>query len=117
MNENNSGTINYVNMPEAKHILMGDIKLRPFAGDELMLVRVEAPENSIAPDHEHPHEQMSVLLTGRAIFRMDGKETLLVPGDAVRIPSNTTHGATFVEASVMFDIFTPIREDFLAALS
>lgn len=39
-----------------KGFAMGPITLRPFAGEGLMAVRVEAPKGSRAPAHSHSHE-------------------------------------------------------------
>lgn len=92
----------------------GDLILRPFGGEKLMVVRVEAPKGAVAPAHAHPHEQMSLILTGRVRFRIQHDEQVIGSGEIVHIPSNVEHEAEFLEDSIIFDIFHPIREDFLA---
>lgn len=92
---------------------LGSITLRPFAGDSLMVVRVEARRGSIAPSHSHPHEQMSLIYCGRVRFRVGTEERVLGPGDVVHIPSGVEHEAEILEDSVFFDLFHPVREDFL----
>jgi quercetin dioxygenase-like cupin family protein len=44
-----------------KSFAMGQINMRPFAGDRLMIVRAELPNGSVAPRHSHPHEQMTIV--------------------------------------------------------
>lgn len=93
---------------------MGSMTLRPFAGENLMIVRVEAPKGAIAPAHAHHHEQMSLILSGTVRFKIGNEESIAGPGEIVHIPSNTEHEAEILEDTVFFDIFHPIREDFLA---
>lgn len=95
---------------------IGSLTLRPFAGEGLMAVRVEAPKHGVAPLHAHPHEQMTLVITGRLHFRIGDEECELGPGEIVYIPSNAEHEAEALEESLFFDIFQPVREDFLARL-
>ena len=41
--------------------------------------------------------------------------TVLEAGQAIYIPGNARHGAKALEAGVLLDIFTPLREDLLKA--
>lgn len=91
---------------------MSGLTLRPFAGEKLMLVRVEGGKGSLAPRHSHPHEQISLVVTGKVRFRMMGEERELGPGEAVHIPGGIEHEALVIEDLLMFDIFHPVREDF-----
>jgi len=92
---------------------VGGLSLRPFAGDGIMIVRVEGPAGSVAPDHAHPHEQMTLVEAGRVRFRLGDDTVELGAGESLHIPSGALHGAVVVEDTVFFDIFHPIREDFL----
>lgn len=82
-----------------------------------MIVRVEAPKGAVAPAHAHLHEQMSLVLSGYVRFRIGNEERIMGPGEILHIPSNTEHEAETLEDAVFFDIFHPIREDFLAKVS
>lgn len=96
-----------------KSFSMGDMILRPFAGEKLMVVRVEAPKGALAPSHAHPHEQMSLILSGRIRFKIGNEERIVRSGEVIYIPSGAEHEAEILEDSVFFDIFHPIREDFM----
>jgi quercetin dioxygenase-like cupin family protein len=96
---------------------MGEITFRPFAGDELMAVRVEAPTGAVAPSHSHPHEQMALIVTGRVRFHSGGETFDAGPGEVVHFPSSVEHGAEMLEDSVFYDIFHPVREDFLERIA
>lgn len=95
------------------HFAMGGLTLRPFAGEQLMLLRVTGGAGAEAPRHSHPHEQMSLVVSGRVRFWLAGEERELGPGEAVHIPGGTEHGATFLEESLLFDLYHPVREDML----
>lgn len=92
---------------------MGGLTLRPFAGDRLMVVRVDGPAGAQAPVHAHPHEQMCLIVSGRVRFRIGEEHTEARAGDVLHIPSCVEHGAELLEDTVFFDIFHPVRELFL----
>ncbi len=79
-----------------------------------MLVTLEA--GSRLPEHQHPHEQISYVLTGRVRFKLDGgKETRhLNAGESIYLAANQPHGAEALETSSVLDTFSPPREDLLA---
>jgi quercetin dioxygenase-like cupin family protein len=109
--------MNYANTQELPFIEAGTLKLHPFSGNQLMVVRALLPKGSIAPKHAHPHEQMSLIAKGKVKVRMEGKEIELSDGGIVHFPSNVEHELEAVEDSLLFDIFTPLREDFLEKLN
>ena len=92
---------------------LGGFSLHPFAGDALMVVRVEGSQGALAPQHVHPHEQMTLVERGRVRFRLGDETVEVVAGDCLHIPSETPHEALVLEDTVFFDIFHPVREDFL----
>jgi len=80
----------------------------------LMICRFRFAPFLVTPEHSHPHEQMSLVVSGRVRFFIEGEEHIASPGDVLHFPSNCVHGATMMEAEVvLIDIFTPLREDFL----
>ena len=59
--------------------------------------------------------QMTIVARGNARYSIDGHDHIAVAGDVLHFPSNIRHGATMLdEEVVLVDIFTPLREDFLA---
>jgi len=84
-------------------------------GQNIMVVRFRFVPFLVTPEHTHPHEQMSLVISGRVRFFIEGKETIASAGDVLHFPSNCLHGATMMdEEVVLIDIFSPVREDFLA---
>src|SRR5262249_5389327 len=91
------------------------IERQMVVGDNLMICRFRFAPHLVTAEHSHPHEQMSIVIHGRVRFFVEGQERIASPGDVLHFPSGCWHGATMMdEEVVLIDIFTPIREDFLA---
>lgn len=92
------------------------IERRMVVGQELMACRLHFAPHVVTAVHRHPHEQMTLILKGRVRFTIEGQERIVQAGDVLHFPSNVEHGATMLDDDVILvDIFTPIRQDFLAA--
>jgi len=84
-------------------------------GERIMIVRFRFVPFLVTPEHTHMHEQMSLVVSGRVRFFVEGEERIASPGDVLHFPPNCLHGATMMdEEVVLIDIFSPIREDFLS---
>lgn len=79
----------------------------------LMLVVVNFEKGVVAPAHKHPHQQVTYVEKGVFEVEIDGKSEILKQGDGFVIPSNAMHGAKCIEAGVLIDTFSPMREDFV----
>jgi quercetin dioxygenase-like cupin family protein len=82
-------------------------------GRGLMAVEVSLEKQTALPLHTHPHEQVSYVVSGQVVFEIDGRKEKLGPGDSCYIAPNLPHGVVAGEKSVVLDVFTPPREDFL----
>lgn len=83
-------------------------------GKNLMICRLRFDPFVVTPPHRHPHEQMTLVMKGKARFTLDTEERVVSAGDVLAFPSEYWHGATILdEEVVLIDIFSPIREDFL----
>jgi len=81
--------------------------------DKLMLVKVRFETGGIGVLHSHPHSQITQVESGRFEIEIDGQKKLLKGGDAYYIPPDVLHGAVCIEAGVLIDVFSPMREDFI----
>lgn len=89
------------------------IERQMVVGEHLMICRFRFAPLLVTAEHTHPHEQMSLVVSGRVRFFVAGAERIALPGDVLHFPPNCLHGATMLdEEVVLIDIFTPIREDF-----
>jgi quercetin dioxygenase-like cupin family protein len=66
--------------------------------------------------HSHPHEQVGYVVSGEIDFNMEGHESIrLKAGGTYYVPSNVKHNIVTYAPTVLVDVFTPIREDFLTS--
>jgi quercetin dioxygenase-like cupin family protein len=103
--------VTWADLPQVD--MLPGVRRRVLGGDNLMSVQVTLEKGAVVPEHSHHHEQISHVLSGKLDFTVGGQRKLLGPGQAVLIPSNVLHIATALEDSVVVDVFSPIREDFL----
>lgn len=94
------------------HIFPG-VAIRTAWLDRLMTGMVELQPHAVVEEHRHPHEQMGIVLSGRALFTIGGESRTLGPGDVYRIPGEVPHKVVALDAPVRaFDVFSPPREDY-----
>ena len=84
------------------------------AEGRLMLMEVRFAAAAAGYEHRHPHEQISYCIRGRFEYTLDGRVNVLCAGDSIYVPGDTLHGAKALDAGVLLDVFTPVREDLLA---
>ncbi|MDX6289504.1 MAG: hypothetical protein QOH42_1303 [Blastocatellia bacterium] len=90
------------------------IERQMIVGENLMICRLRIAPKVVTPAHDHPHEQMTIVERGRALFTIGDEQRIASAGDVLHFPPGTWHGATMLEEEVILvDIFSPIREDFL----
>lgn len=91
------------------------IQRQMVVGQNVMMVRFTFEPFLVTPEHTHPHEQMTLVVQGKVKFFIEGEVKIVSPGDVLHFPPHNRHGATMLdEEVVLIDIFSPIREDFLA---
>jgi quercetin dioxygenase-like cupin family protein len=100
--------------PEGYKLVMDGVWIKNLAyGDHTHLIEVKIEKDAVIPEHKHPHEQTGYLVSGRLKFTSNGKETVVQPGDSWTFTGETMHGAKGIEESVVIELFSPKREDYL----
>ena len=82
-------------------------------GVNTTLARLEITKGAVVPLHSHVNEQMSVMLKGKLLFVVDGVESIVAAGEVMVIPPNAPHLVEALEDSLVFDVFSPMRADWL----
>ena len=83
-------------------------------GGKLMMVEVTMQKGGRGAVHTHPHEQISYIAAGSFEFTVGEEKQVVKAGDSLYVAPNVAHGTLSLEdGSIVVDIFTPIREDFL----
>ncbi|MDH4156612.1 MAG: cupin domain-containing protein [candidate division Zixibacteria bacterium] len=65
-----------------------------------------------APNHSHPHEQVTSIIEGEFELTLDGETRVLAPGMVADIPANVPHSARAITDTRLIDIFHPVRDDY-----
>ena len=82
-------------------------------GEKTLLTEFRLKEGSLLPLHSHPHEQTGYLVSGRVNVLVGGETLAAEPGDSWCIAGGTEHGAKPLKDSVVVEVFSPVREDYL----
>jgi quercetin dioxygenase-like cupin family protein len=92
------------------------VRRKIMAYDErLMLVRVEFEKDAVGALHSHYHTQITQVESGSFEVEISGEKKVLTAGDAFYVPPNAIHGVVCLEPGVLVDMFSPMREDFVAS--
>lgn len=81
--------------------------------DKLMVVKVQFDKGGIGTLHQHYHSQITHIESGIFEVEIGAEKKVLTAGDAFYSPPNVLHGAVCLEAGVLIDVFSPMREDFI----
>ena len=103
----------WFDMPQVE--MTPKIRRRVVPGEKVMLVEFHLDKGAVVAEHQHHHEQVSQILSGKLEFTVGDQKRVLGPGEVLHIPSNLPHSAVALEATVVNDIFSPPREDFLTS--
>lgn len=78
-----------------------------------MFVEHRVKKGHKAVDERHVNEQMTLVMKGSIQVTVDGKTHSLKPGNAVLISSNVPHSVEVLEDSVVLEVFSPPRKEWL----
>jgi quercetin dioxygenase-like cupin family protein len=100
---------NWTELP-TEEVLPGVTRQVVHGERQTMVHYVYAP-GSVFPVHAHPHEQCTIVISGRIQFDIDGVQTELGPGGIIVIPGNVPHGARVMgdETVESFNALSPRR--------
>ena len=81
--------------------------------DKLFLAEHRMEKGWAGAAHSHPHEQIVYVVSG-CLRVVAGGETFEVrQGDSFVVRGGVEHQASALEPSVVIDVFTPCRQDYL----
>ena len=83
-------------------------------GETMYQMRARLDAGSRLPEHRHPQEQITHVISGRVRMIVAGVPCELSAGESLYLPSNTPHGAETIEEAFVIDTFSPPRDDYLA---
>ena len=81
--------------------------------ERLMVVKVKFEAGAIGVVHQHPHTQSTYVESGIFELSIGDEMKIIRKGDGFCVPADTPHGVVCMEAGMLIDAFSPVREDFL----
>ncbi len=81
--------------------------------DGMMTVENTFEKGAVGAMHSHPHTQITYIVSGKFAFTIGDETREVTAGDTLLKEDGIIHGCTCLEAGVLLDIFTPMREDFV----
>lgn len=98
---------------QGDEVMPGDLIWR-FTGEELQVIRAEIAPGSKFQLHQHPQEQIIVVLQGALNFTVGSETRIVKAGGVIHAPSGILHGgdAWGDEVVVTLEAFHPPRKDF-----
>jgi quercetin dioxygenase-like cupin family protein len=84
-------------------------------GERTLMSGFRLEKGRTLPRHAHPYEQTGYLVSGRMQLSIGEKTFETEPGDSWCIPADAEHGAVILEDSVVIEVFSPVRGDYMPA--
>lgn len=82
-------------------------------GDNSLLCEFHLKQGAMIPAHQHPQEQTGYLVRGSLRFFGDEGEAVVEPGHSWNFRGGVVHGAEALVDSVVIEVFSPVRQDYL----
>ena len=81
-------------------------------GERQTMMRYIYQPGAVFPVHEHPEEQITVVVSGQIEFTVSGARLMLAAGQAAVIPPGVPHGARVIGDQIVetFNAMSPRRE-------
>ncbi len=81
--------------------------------DRVMLTFFDFAPGSVVPEHSHPHEQITYVVSGAMEFHLEEETRVLHAGDGVCVPSGAVHSAVVLDGpTTVIDAWHPVREEY-----
>ena len=81
--------------------------------DRVTSARFELKKGGVVPVHAHENEQVSFVISGVLRFTIDGRDIIVRAGELLQIPSHVPHGVDVLEDTLVVDVFSPVRQDWI----
>jgi quercetin dioxygenase-like cupin family protein len=101
----------WVDVPNEQ--ITDSIARRFITGNSVTVGRFELKQGGRVPSHSHANEQVSIVLSGALLFRIDGQGTVVRAGEVMQIPGHVAHEVDVLEDTLVVDVFSPVRQDWI----
>jgi quercetin dioxygenase-like cupin family protein len=81
--------------------------------DNLLLAEHRMQKGWVGTRHQHPHDQLVYVVSGELSVTIGNETFTAHPGDSFVLRGGVEHQASALEESVVIDVFTPCRHEYL----
>ena len=81
--------------------------------ENMMLAQIFIPRGISFPAHRISSEQLTLYVKGRAVYQSGDSKIEASEGSIVHIPAGTVHNDQVLEDTIVLDVFSPPRQDWL----
>jgi quercetin dioxygenase-like cupin family protein len=81
--------------------------------EKIFLAEHRMEKGWVGEAHKHPHDQVVYVVTGHLLVVAGDQTFEIRGGDSFVVRGDVSHQASALEPSVVIDVFTPCREDYL----
>ena len=82
-------------------------------GEKITLARFRFDKGNKVAMHHHANDQITTVQSGAVRMTCGNEEFLLKAGDMVHVPPDVPHGNEALEDTVIIELFSPIRQDWI----
>jgi quercetin dioxygenase-like cupin family protein len=82
--------------------------------ERMTVARILLSRGAHVSRHEHPNEQVANVLEGSLRFTVGDETVIASAGESVVIPASVPHEVEALQDSVVLDVFSPPREDWVS---
>lgn len=82
-------------------------------GNMITLARFRFDKGNKVAVHHHPNDQITTVQSGSIKMVCGGEEFIMKAGDMVHVPPDVPHSNEALEDSVIIEIFSPVRQDWI----
>jgi quercetin dioxygenase-like cupin family protein len=87
------------------------IKRKAIHSGNMTIARLELQKDAVVAEHSHHNEQITIVERGALQFAINGGQRVVRGGETLVIPPHVPHGVIALEDTVVFDVFSPPRDD------
>lgn len=81
--------------------------------DKLLLAEHRMEKGWVGTRHQHPHDQVVYVVSGQLSVTIESETFVAGPGDSFVVRGGVDHQAAALEDSVVVDVFTPCRREYV----
>lgn len=80
---------------------------------QVMMVKVLFETGAVGTLHAHYHSQVTYVSSGKFEVEIEDKKQVVKAGDGFYVEPDGNHGVVCLEAGILVDVFSPMRDDFM----